>query len=100
MELGLFGFGSFVMDRVDSFAVEVNTSHAGRFAGAGTHVAEIIAANFATLGDFDLDNQRAVHQETLLHANTTSDAADSDSRGVAALVVGTDNQALKDLDTL
>ena len=39
-----------------------------------------------------------MQQETLLYANTATDTADRDAADMAALIVGTDDKALENLD--
>jgi hypothetical protein len=91
--------GGYVMNVVDGLAVKINGTQASGLTGALTHVAKIIAADFTTLGNFYLYDQRAVEQEALLNADTAGDAADGDAAGMATLEIGADNQALEDLDT-
>src|SRR5690606_16745462 len=81
-------------------AVKVHAGQAGALAGAAAHVSQIVAADLAALGNFYLKHQRAVQQKALFYADTAGNAADGDAAGVAALAVGADNHALKNLNAL
>lgn len=88
------------MNVVNCLLVEVDTGQASCLTGAIAHVREVVTANFATLGNFDLNDEWAVEHKALFDADTTGNAANRDAAGVAALHVGTDNETLEDLHTL
>lgn len=99
-ELSFFSFGCAVTNVVDCFAVEVNSCETGTLTGAATEVAEVVAAYLGTLGNFDLQDERAVEQEALFNADTACDLANSDAARQALLAVTTDNDTLKNLGSL
>src|ERR1039458_2505599 len=96
----LFGFQGFIVDGIDGFFIKADTGHAGSFAGAVAHVAEVVAPDLAPFGYFDLDNQRAMEQKTLFNTDAAGNTADRNAAGMAALLVSADYQALENLDTL
>src|SRR4051812_18092976 len=53
-ELGFFGFGGFVVNGVYGLSVEIDTGHTSRFTSTFTHIAKIVTADFAALGNFYL----------------------------------------------
>src|SRR5690606_37647048 len=107
--LGGFGFGLggffggdlgglflclLVDNGVHGLAVKVHAGQAGALTSALAHVAEVVAADFAALGNLNLQNERAVQQKTLFDANTAGNTANGDAAGVCALAVGADHQTL------
>src|SRR5699024_6454687 len=70
----------------------------GRLAGALTQVEELRTTDLAAADNFNLLNERAVDGEHTLHTNTIRGAANGESLGNAAMLLG-DDGALKSLDT-
>src|SRR5688572_9300231 len=96
---GLFGLWLCFDHSVNLIAVKVDARQAGSFTGAVTHVSQVVTANLATLGNFDLNNKWTVEQKALFDANTAGNTTNRNAARVAVFAVGADHKTLKHLDT-
>lgn len=85
---------------VYAILIEGNGSKTSRLTTALTKVGQVLAADLASLNNFDFGNKWRVQQIGLFDTNTASDAANSNAAGQAVLAVGTNNDTLEHLNAL
>jgi hypothetical protein len=108
--LGLFGGGFFgfslgllgldVANVIDSLTVKFNARQTSRLACELTHVAQVVAANFAAFGYLYLEYEGAVEQKALFYTNTARKPSYGNAARMAALAVTAYDESLKNLDAL